>query len=165
MSCFFLRVLSHETQLTGVGIGAGTHYLTSCELMWCYACSWDERRFTLNSAVQIHTSVTLLRHVISRGALVGSRANTPHTFLSSHTFREAWPTCRVLLSVLGLWLCLSCEGMRHVLSSGYEHIALWLRVNSLCSFRHTDSSLCLFRIEAVKLAKAGFEDSSLRTLV
>jgi hypothetical protein len=42
---------------------------------------------------RIHSSVTLLR---SRGALVGSRASTPLTFLLSHTFREARPTCRVL---------------------------------------------------------------------
>jgi len=41
----------------------------------------------------IHSSATLLT---SRGTLVGSRASTPLTFLLSHTFREAWPTCRVL---------------------------------------------------------------------
>jgi hypothetical protein len=37
------------------------------------------RRFTL-----------CLRHVISRGALVGSRASTPLIFLLSHTFRKTW---------------------------------------------------------------------------
>jgi hypothetical protein len=46
----------------------------------------------LNSMTRIHSSVTLLT---SRGALVGSRASTPLTFLLSHTLREAWPTCRV----------------------------------------------------------------------
>ena len=39
----------------------GHAILTSRELMWCYACSWDVRGdLTLNSMVQIHTSVTLL---------------------------------------------------------------------------------------------------------
>jgi hypothetical protein len=37
-----------------------------------------------------------LRHVILRGALVGSRASTPPKFLMSHTFHETWRTCRVL---------------------------------------------------------------------
>jgi hypothetical protein len=37
--------------------------------------------------MRIHASVTLLT---SRGALVGSRASTPLTFLLSHTFREAF---------------------------------------------------------------------------
>ena len=46
------------------------------------------RRFTLLSLC--------LRHVISRGALVGSRASTPLKFLLSHTFRETWRTCRAL---------------------------------------------------------------------
>jgi hypothetical protein len=35
--------------------------LTSRELMWCYACSWDVRGdLTLNFMAQIHASVTLL---------------------------------------------------------------------------------------------------------
>ena len=35
--------------------------LASHELMWCYTCGWDVRGvLTLNSMVQIHTSVTLL---------------------------------------------------------------------------------------------------------
>jgi len=46
------------------------------------------RRFTLLSLC--------LRHVISREALVGSRASTPLKFLLSHTFRETWRTCRAL---------------------------------------------------------------------
>ena len=37
-----------------------------------------------------------LRHVISRGALVGWRTSTPLKFLLSHTFRETWRTCRTL---------------------------------------------------------------------
>jgi len=41
--------------------GGGHTIPTSLELMWCYACSWDVRGdLTLNSTVQIHTSVTLL---------------------------------------------------------------------------------------------------------
>jgi len=72
----------------------GHTIVTSRGLMWCYACSWDVRGdLTLNYKALIHNSVTLLRHVISRGALVGSRASSPHTF------REAWPTCRVFLLV------------------------------------------------------------------
>jgi len=78
----------------------------------------------LNSTAQIHTYVTLLCHVVSCGALAGSRASTPHTFLLLHTLCEARPTCQVLLSVLSLWLRLSCEGMLHALSSGYDDIAL-----------------------------------------
>jgi hypothetical protein len=38
-----------------------------------------------------------LRHVISRGALVGARASTPLKFLLLHTFRETWRTCRALI--------------------------------------------------------------------
>jgi hypothetical protein len=39
----------------------GHNTLTSRELMWCYACSWDVRGdLSLNSMAQIHTSVTLL---------------------------------------------------------------------------------------------------------
>jgi hypothetical protein len=61
-----------------------SRHVSSCDV---YACSWDVRGdLTLNSMVQIHTYVTLL--VISRGALVGSRASTPLKFLLSHTFRE-----------------------------------------------------------------------------
>ena len=37
-----------------------------------------------------------LRHAISRGAVVGSRASTPLKFRLSHTFRETWRTCRAL---------------------------------------------------------------------
>jgi hypothetical protein len=46
------------------------------------------RRYTLLSLS--------LRHVIKRGALVGSRASTPLKFLLSHTFRDTWRTCRAL---------------------------------------------------------------------
>jgi hypothetical protein len=68
--------------------------MSSCDVN---ACSWDVRGdLTLNSMAHIHTSVTLLSHVISRGALVGSRANTTLKFLFSHTFRETWRTCRAL---------------------------------------------------------------------
>ena len=44
-----------------VALGWGHNILTSRELMWCYACSWDVRGdLTSNSMAQIHTSVTLL---------------------------------------------------------------------------------------------------------
>jgi hypothetical protein len=52
--------------------------------MWEAIWHWIPwRRFALLSLC--------LRHVISRGALVGSRASTPLIFLLSHTFRETWP--------------------------------------------------------------------------
>jgi len=74
-------------------LGRGHTILTSRVLMCYYTRSRDVRGgLTLNSVTQIHSSVTLLT---SRGALVGSRASTPLTFLLLHTFREAWPTCRV----------------------------------------------------------------------
>jgi len=57
------------------------------------------------------------------------------------------------------------RSLRDAVSSGYDHIAFRLRGNSLCSFRHTDSCLCLIRTEAAKLAQTGFEDTSWRTLV
>jgi hypothetical protein len=45
---------------------------------------------TLNSGAHSHFCLLCLRHVIWRGALVGSRASTPLKF------RETWRTCRVL---------------------------------------------------------------------
>ena len=81
-------------------LGRGHTILTSRELMWCYAYRLGcERRFNIEFYARRFTLLSLcLRHVISRGALVGSRASTPLTFLLSHTFRETWPTCRVFLS-------------------------------------------------------------------
>jgi hypothetical protein len=61
--------------------------LSSRHVSSCYVntCSWDVRGdLTLNYMAQINT----LRHVISGGSLVGSRANTPLKFLLTHTFRE-----------------------------------------------------------------------------
>jgi hypothetical protein len=53
--------------------------------MWKAIWHWILwHRFTLLSLC--------LRHVISRGALVGSCASTPIIFLLSHTFRETWPS-------------------------------------------------------------------------
>jgi hypothetical protein len=55
--------------------------------MWEAISHWIVwRRFTLLSHC--------LSHMISRGALVGSRASTPLRFLLSHTFRETWRKCR-----------------------------------------------------------------------
>ena len=99
---FVLEIIHSNKQKANCNLmlSRGHPIVTSRELMCCYACSWDVRGdLTLNYMAQIHTSVTLLRHVISRGALVGSRANSSHTFLLLHTFREAWPTCRMFLSV------------------------------------------------------------------
>jgi hypothetical protein len=47
---------------------------------------------TLNSGADSHFCQLCLRHVIWRGALVGSRACTPLKFLLPHTFRETWRT-------------------------------------------------------------------------
>jgi len=45
----------------GTYVRPGHTILTSRELMWCYACSWDVRGdLTLNATAQIHTCVTLL---------------------------------------------------------------------------------------------------------
>jgi hypothetical protein len=76
-------------------LARGHTVLTSRELMWCHACSWDVRSdLTLNSLWRRFTLLSLcLHHVISRGAVVGSRASAPLTFLLSHTFCEM---CRVL---------------------------------------------------------------------
>jgi hypothetical protein len=53
---------------------------------------------TLNSGANAHFCQLCLRHVIWRGALVGSRTSTTLKFLLSHTFRETWRTCRVLFN-------------------------------------------------------------------
>jgi len=45
---------------------------------------------------QIHASVTVLTSRDLTWNSDRSRASTPLTFLLSHTFRETWPTCRVL---------------------------------------------------------------------
>jgi hypothetical protein len=75
-------------------LNRGHTILTSRELMWYYECIWDI--LTLNSGADSQFSQLCLRHVIWRGALVGSRASTPLKFLLSYTFRETWLTCRVL---------------------------------------------------------------------
>jgi hypothetical protein len=107
----------------------GHSILTSRELMWYYARSWDVRGdLSLNSMTQIHSSVILLT---SRGALVGSRASTTLTFLLSHTFREAWLTCQVL-------------SIRHVGLFHYVMAKLdsrpWTAYNG-CNLHHTDTWL------------------------
>jgi len=48
-----------------------------------------ERRFNIELyGADSHFCQSCLRHVISRGALVGSRGSTPLKFLLSYTFRE-----------------------------------------------------------------------------
>jgi hypothetical protein len=64
--------------------------LTSRDLTWCSV------RLTCQHASQISVVAhcqLCLRHVIWRGALVGSRASTSLKFLLSHTFRETWRAC------------------------------------------------------------------------
>ena len=55
--------LSHSNckrKITWAHVTWGT-FLTSRELMWFYACSWDVKGYLpLNSMAQIHTSVTLV---------------------------------------------------------------------------------------------------------
>jgi hypothetical protein len=66
----------------------GTHYphVTWARMMLRVQLGY----LTLNSGAQSHFCQLCLRHVIWRGALVGSRASTPLKFLLSHTFREMW---------------------------------------------------------------------------
>jgi hypothetical protein len=73
----------------------GTHYP---HVMWAHVISrvqvGCERRFNIEFYGADLTVLSLCsRHVISRGALLGSRASTPLKFLLSHTFRETWHTC------------------------------------------------------------------------
>jgi len=75
----------------------GTHcpHVTWAHVMLCVQLGC-ERRFSIELyGADSHLSLCL-RHVISRGALVGSRASTPLNFLLSHTFRETWRTCQAL---------------------------------------------------------------------
>jgi hypothetical protein len=79
--------LAAPLYVTAVGgnLGRGHIILTSCELMWYYARSWDVRGgLTLNSMTRFHSSVTRLT---SRGALVGSRASTPLFSVVAHIFQ------------------------------------------------------------------------------
>jgi hypothetical protein len=79
-----------DPEICKAGDTLSSRHVSSCDFNAC--CSWDVRGdLTSNSMVQIHRFTILslcLRHVISRGALVGSRASTPLKFLLSHTFRE-----------------------------------------------------------------------------
>jgi hypothetical protein len=90
----FLHDARHMRLSVGViHLGRGHTILTSRELMWCYECSWGYLTL-LNSGAHSHFCQLCLRHVIWRGALVGSRASTSLKFLLSHTFRETWRTCK-----------------------------------------------------------------------
>jgi hypothetical protein len=72
----------------------GTHYP---HVTWAHVMLRVQLGYlTLNSCANSHFCQICLRHVIWRGALVGSRASTPLKFLLSHTFHETWRTCRVL---------------------------------------------------------------------
>jgi len=87
--CCYQNTRRHTPEDSKAGDTLSSRHVSSCDLN---ACSWDMRGdLTLNSMVQIHTSVTLLT---SRD--LGSRASTPFKFLLSHTFRETWRTCRAL---------------------------------------------------------------------
>ena len=95
--CTCKRMLSFIKSLEqGFRLRAGTHYphVTWAHVMLRVQLGC-ERRFNVEFYDADSLLSLCLRHVISRGALVGSRACTPLTFLLSHTFREAWPTCRV----------------------------------------------------------------------
>jgi hypothetical protein len=71
-----------------------SRHVSSCDVN---ACSWDVRGDLALNVWRRFTLLSLcLRHVISRGALVVSRASTPLKFLMSHTFRETLRTCRAL---------------------------------------------------------------------
>jgi len=84
--------------VTRVGTsGQGHTIFTSHELMWCCVQLRCQRRFNIWILWRRFTLLSLcLRHVISRGALVGSCASAPLKFLLPHTFRDMWRTCRAL---------------------------------------------------------------------
>ena len=91
-------------------LSRGHTILTSRELMWCYACSWDVRGdLPLNSMAQIHASVTLLT---SRD-LTCQQAS--HISVVAHISWDVttWPTCRVLFrrcqSVVCRKICCLCR--------------------------------------------------------
>ena len=83
--------------------------LTSHELMWCYACSWDVTDdLPLNSMVQIHTSVTVLtsRDLTSQHA--SHISVVAHISWGELTWREESVTL-ALPSTLGLGLQALCN--------------------------------------------------------
>jgi hypothetical protein len=74
-------------------LGRGHTILTSRELMWCYACSWDVTGdLTLNSTAQIHTSITLLTSrdlTLSSGRLTCQHAS--HISVVAHISWDVTP--------------------------------------------------------------------------
>jgi hypothetical protein len=87
----------------GWPLGQGHTILTSRELMWCYACSWDVRGdLTLNSVAQIHTSVTLLT---SRDLTCTSGRLTCQHGSRTHLVRRevTWPHDSQMCATTEIW--------------------------------------------------------------
>jgi hypothetical protein len=81
-----------------VRLSPGTYYL---HLTWAHVMLLVLLGYlTLNSGAHSHFCQLCLRHVIWRGALVGSHASTPLKFLLSHTFRDG-TRCRTGVEVNG----------------------------------------------------------------
>ena len=80
----------------GNRVRPGTHYphVTWAHVMLRVKLRCERRFNTEFYGADSHFLSLCLRHVISRGAVVGSRASTPLKFLLSHTFRETWRTRR-----------------------------------------------------------------------
>jgi len=89
----------------GNRVRPGTHYphVTWAHVMLRVKLRCERRFNTEFYGADSHFLSLCLRHVISRGAVVGSRASTPLKFLLSHTFRETWRTCRALFRLYQLF--------------------------------------------------------------
>jgi hypothetical protein len=86
----------HAYQISAVTHISWDVTYVSCALQALPVVSRNGRNAYWNVWLRFTLLSLCLRHVISRGALVGSRASTPLNFLLTHTFREKWRTCRAL---------------------------------------------------------------------
>jgi hypothetical protein len=90
-------VIKHNGDYIGP-VRPGTHYL---HVTWAHVMLRVHLGYFNIEFWRKLTPLSLcLRHVIRRGALVGSRASTLLKFLLSHTFRGTWRTCRVLFNIV-----------------------------------------------------------------
>ena len=111
-------------------LGQGHTILTSRELMWCYACSWDVRGdWTLNSMAQIATSVTLLT---SRDLAWGSGGPTcqhdPHISAVAHI---SWDVTYVSSALRTLLPIVSRNGGNAYWKSAPTDLFIWHQVPRL----------------------------------
>jgi hypothetical protein len=94
-----------------IWLGASHDSKAGDTLSSCHVSSRDVTSAAGIFNIEFWCTLTLLslclRHVIWRGALVGSHASTLLKFLLSHTFRETWRTSR-------LTKCVGCLQTRNV---------------------------------------------------